>query len=153
MKSLQVNSFGPEDTLKIAENVGKNIVGGEVIELISDLGGGKTTFVRGLALGMGSKDMVRSPSFALEHVYKAGKFKLHHLDFYRLEDPGIMKEALEEAMQDRDRVIVVEWGDIVGHVLPAKRFKIEINAVLIDEREIIFKFPDNLEYLIENLTS
>lgn len=153
MKSLTANTFSPEDTLRLAEAMGKNIIGGEVIELVSDLGGGKTTFVRGLAVGMGSKDNVRSPSFGIEHIYKAGKYKLHHMDFYRLDDPGIMKQTLAEAMEDKDRVIVVEWGDIVRHVLPAKRITIEINAILIDERELIFHFPDELEYLIYNLTS
>lgn len=153
MKSLQLNSFSPEDTIGFAETIGQNIIGGETIELISDLGGGKTTFVRGLAKGMGSLDTVRSPSFALQHEYKAGKFILHHLDFYRLDDPGIMKEMLEEAMLDKDRVIVVEWGDIVRHVLPSERLKVVINTVLIDEREIILRFPDELDYLVVNLTS
>ena len=152
MKRLVINSFSPEDTLRIAEQMGKNIIGGEVIELVSDLGGGKTTFVRGLAIGMGSKDGVRSPSFGIEHIYKAGRFKLHHMDFYRLEDPGIMKQALTEAMEERDTVIVVEWADIVRHVLPSKRMTVELSAVLIDERELTFRFPDELEYLVSNLT-
>ena len=62
MKSSYI-SKSASDTEAYAEQIGNNLKGGEIIELISDLGGGKTTFVRGLARGMGSTDAVSSPSF------------------------------------------------------------------------------------------
>ena len=62
-------STDSKSTEKLGALLGKQLKGGEVIELVSDLGGGKTTFVRGLAAGSGSKDQVASPTFTLSKVY------------------------------------------------------------------------------------
>ncbi len=121
--------------------------GGEVIELVSDLGGGKTTFVRGLAAGMGSRDSVHSPSFTLSNQYRAGKRTLHHFDFYRLAEPGIMRDELAEVLADPDAVVAVEWADIVADVLPATRVTVRIKAVAETSREFTFEYPDTLQYL------
>ncbi len=126
--------------------------GGEVIELVSDLGGGKTTFVRGLAEGLGSTDMVRSPSFTVANRYEAGQLTLHHLDFYRLAEPGIMRDELAEILEDKTAVVAVEWGDIVEDVLPAQRLMIRIETNGESGREFIFRYPDNLKYLVQNNT-
>jgi len=64
----------------------------EIIELRSDLGGGKTTFTQGLAAGAGSKDAVSSPTFTLKKIYRAGELHIYHYDFYRLNEPGILKD-------------------------------------------------------------
>src|SRR6185312_5854101 len=91
VQTWQTESISSDNTSDVAMKIGRKLQGGEVIELISDLGGGKTTFVRGLAKGMGSQDTVRSPSFTLSNEYRSGKLTLYHFDFYRLEDPGIMR--------------------------------------------------------------
>ncbi len=122
--------------------------GGEVIELVSDLGGGKTTFVRGLARGMGSRDAVRSPSFTLSNQYRSDKLTIYHFDFYRLFEPGIMRDELAEVLADPKAVVVVEWGKIVENVLPAKRLTISLRATGNQNRELIFTYPKSLDYLI-----
>ena len=93
-KTLQIDSGSLADTLALAEKIGRRVKGGETIELVSDLGGGKTAFVSGLAKGMGSRDSVSSPSFTLSNVYQADNISLHHFDFYRLSDPGILRDEL-----------------------------------------------------------
>lgn len=137
-----------ETTLGVAADVGGRLRGGEVIELISDLGGGKTAFVRGLAKGMGSSDAVRSPSFTLSNQYNAGKLTLHHFDFYRLKEPGIMRDELAELVGDPETVVAVEWADIVEDVLPTERLTITIKATGETQREFEFSYPATLEYLI-----
>ncbi len=122
--------------------------GGEVIELVSDLGGGKTAFVRGLALGMGSQDTVHSPSFTLSNQYQAGKLTLHHFDFYRLSKPGIMLDELAEVLNDPVAVLAVEWADIIEDVLPAQRLTIRITVTSETARKFSFEFPERLKYLI-----
>src|SRR5882757_1123109 len=102
-----VPSNGAQETEAIAEKIGQHLKGGEVIELVSDLGGGKTTFVRGLAKGFGSQDKVASPTFMLSKVYVAGDRQLHHFDFYRLQDAGIVAYELQGLIGDSDIVIVV----------------------------------------------
>jgi tRNA threonylcarbamoyladenosine biosynthesis protein TsaE len=54
-----------DETVALGQKIGQQLQGGEVIELISDLGGGKTQLVRGLAAGMGSTDQVQSPTFTI----------------------------------------------------------------------------------------
>jgi tRNA threonylcarbamoyladenosine biosynthesis protein TsaE len=144
----QTDSSSLNDTLAIASDIGARLKGGEVIELISDLGGGKTSFVRGLAEGMGSSDAVRSPSFTLSNEYKADKLRLVHFDFYRLQEPGIMRDELAELIGDKTVVVAVEWGDIVEDVLPSDRLRIKIAHTGLDSRAIAFAFTPPLQYLL-----
>ena len=151
MSTVQVwkaESTSLNDTLAIAARVGSKLRGGEVIELVSDLGGGKTAFVRGLAKGMGSKDAVRSPSFTLSNQYRAGELTLHHFDFYRLQEPGIMRDELAEVLADEQAIVAVEWANIVESVLPNHRLTISIKAIGEEQRELSFSYPSEFEYLI-----
>lgn len=122
--------------------------GGEVIELVSDLGGGKTTFVRGLARGMGSAEPVHSPSFTLGNQYRSAKLTLYHFDFYRLFEPGIMRDELAEVLADPAAVVVIEWGKIVEDVLPAKKLTVHFRVTGTDSRQLIFTCPSELSYLV-----
>ena len=148
VQTWRTTSTGSETTLKLAEKIGAKLRGGEVIELVSDLGGGKTTFVRGLARGMGSKDSVRSPSFTLSNEYRAGKLTLYHFDFYRLSEPGIMRRELDEFMQDSQAIVAVEWAEIVEDVLPADRLTVTFRTIGSDDRELVFSYPQALKYLL-----
>jgi len=116
---------------------------------MSDLGGGKTTFVRGLARGMGSTDRVASPTFTISRVYDAGQKHMHHFDFYRLGEAGLIAEELDEVLHDPNNITVVEWANIVQDVLPARRLSITISKTPTDGRELRFSAPDSLAYLIE----
>ena len=136
------------ETGQLAEKIGRRLRGGEVIGLVSDLGGGKTTLVRGLARGMGSQDAVRSPSFTLGNEYRAKDLTLRHFDFYRLSEPGIMQSQLAEALADPKSVVAVEWGAIVEDVLPEQRLIVTLRATGPDSRELTFDYPKRLEYLI-----
>lgn len=138
-------------TEKLGERVGAALRGGEVIELVSDLGGGKTTFVRGLARGFGSTAHVSSPTFTISQEYKAGGRTLYHFDFYRLHEAGIMADELHEVAHDPDAVVVVEWGDIVADVLPADRITITIRAVTENDRELTVSLPAKRQYLAKEL--
>jgi len=119
-----------------------------VLELVSDLGGGKTTFVRGLARGMGSIDRVASPTFTISRVYEAGDLELHHFDFYRLHEAGLIAEELAEIIGNPKVVAVVEWGGVVKNVLPDKRLTITIEKTPSDGRRVMLRAPESLGYLI-----
>lgn len=147
MHSLKVTTNNAAETERFGETVGKRLRGGEVIELVSDLGGGKTTFVRGLARGFGSADRVSSPTFTISHEYTADDRTLFHFDFYRLHEPGIVADELAEAEHDPNASVVVEWGDIVADVLSANRATIAIKALSESERELLITFSDTLSYL------
>jgi tRNA threonylcarbamoyladenosine biosynthesis protein TsaE len=149
-QTWQIESTSLEATLDIAAAVGRRLKGGEVIELVSDLGGGKTAFVRGLAQGLGSHDTVHSPSFTLSNLYKSNKLSLYHFDFYRLADPGILNDELRETLTDPAAVVAVEWPAIVADVLPETRLTIRFRPTAETVRQLDFSYPASLNYLIPN---
>lgn len=117
--------------------LGKLLGGGETIELVGDVGAGKTTLVRGIAEGMGIDEVVQSPTFTVSRIYTAPhNRRLAHYDFYRLNDPGIMADELFESAGSDDTVVIVEWAGSVDKVLPADRLSISISAPSESTREI-----------------
>ncbi|MDB5175582.1 MAG: hypothetical protein JWM81_440 [Candidatus Saccharibacteria bacterium] len=132
----------------MAETLGAKLCGGEVIELASDLGGGKTTFTKGIVRGAGSNEHVSSPSFTISNEYRAGELTIHHMDFYRLPDAGIMKQELLDVLSDPKSVVIVEWAGIVADVLPEHRLRIAITASSENSRSYDFTASDELSYLL-----
>jgi len=148
---LQINSTSSAATEQFAERLGAKLRGGEVLELVSDLGGGKTTFTRGLVRGVGSTDKVGSPTFTLSREYTAPHLTIAHFDFYRLSEGGIVADELAEFIGDPAYVCVVEWGDIVQDVLPEHRVTLKITQTGDDTRSFTFHYPKELSYLMEDL--
>jgi tRNA threonylcarbamoyladenosine biosynthesis protein TsaE len=151
----QTLSISSAETERLGQLLGQNFKGGEVAELRSDLGGGKTTFVRGLAKGAGSQATVTSPTFTLSRIYQAKKFDIHHFDFYRLYDAGILADQLAESINNDHVVTVVEWADIVKDVLPVQRISIEFKPTAADpdERQIIINYPPEMQNFITKVES
>jgi tRNA threonylcarbamoyladenosine biosynthesis protein TsaE len=145
----QTSTSSSKSTEQLGERIGSRLRGGEVIELISDLGGGKTTLTRGIVRGADSQDPVRSPTFTLSNQYKAAKFTIYHFDFYRLSEAGVMADELAEVIGDPKAVAIVEWGEIVTDVLPASRLSVKLTSVGENSRKIEFKAPDKLKYLLD----
>jgi tRNA threonylcarbamoyladenosine biosynthesis protein TsaE len=140
-------SESPESTMSFASEIGQQVKGGELIELVSDMGGGKTTFVRGLAKGMGSTEFVHSPTFTISNSYVAERLCLYHFDFYRLDEPGVLRNELEELLADPTAVIVIEWADIVEDVLPVERLTVAIHVTDESKRLLRLQYPLSLQYL------
>ncbi len=122
------------------ESLGRRLRGGEVIELIGDVGAGKTTLVKGLAVGLAIDEDVQSPSFTISRVYDARDgLRLLHYDFYRLNDAGIMADELAEAVSDQAAVTVIEWADVVEGVLPDGHVSMTITAPTDETRRLEIK--------------
>lgn len=143
------------ELINFGRGIGQNLHVPTVIELIGDVGAGKTTFTKGLAEGLGVKDPITSPSFTISKSYAFEKTEaqpssrgyklgqaalsaprkrveigfLNHYDFYRLPDPGLMQEDLSESINDENTVTVVEWAESVKDILPDNRrtFSITLN--------------------------
>lgn len=146
-----MQSIDSEATEKLGASIGGNLRGGEVIELASDLGGGKTTFTRGLVRGAGSTDHVSSPTFTVSKVYEAPRCVIHHFDLYRLEEAGIMRHEIEELQADSKNVLILEWAGVASDVLPKARVRIEFTATSESTREIRIEYPPQFGYLFEEL--
>jgi len=144
---FEIITKSAEQTEKIAKDIGFQLRGGEVIELKSELGGGKTTFTHGLANGINSKDNVASPTFTISRVYEGSKFNIHHFDFYRLNDDKLIKHELADTLNDKKNIIVIEWPELVANVLPEKRLTVDFQYINEDCRKLLFTYPESLSYL------
>ena len=115
------------EMMAIGRRLGERFRGGEVVELIGDVGAGKTTLVKGIGQGLRVDDDVQSPSFTISRVYGARDgLELHHYDFYRLQDAGVMQHELAESISDLEAITVIEWADTVQDVLPTEHVVIRL---------------------------
>ena len=105
--------------------------------LTGDLGAGKTTFVSGVAEGLGIKDNVISPTFNIMKCYFGGRLPLYHIDAYRLEDQNI-EIGLDEYIEG-DGACFIEWPKFIEPLIPDERIEIEINHKEENTRTLIFK--------------
>jgi len=107
-----------EETQAVARELSATLRAGDVVLLSGDLGAGKTTFVRGLAEGLGIDPReVSSPTFTLVHEYRGNGLTLYHADLYRLESTATDDLGLEE-IGVKDGVLAIEWPDRLSHELP-----------------------------------
>ena len=125
-----------EELIKIGEQIGASLKAPAILELIGDVGAGKTTLTKGIAKGLKIKDEITSPSYTLSRHYYGPALELVHYDFYRLEDPGIMSEDLEESLSDENTITIIEWGNTVANILPENHPKITIKIRDDGSREI-----------------
>lgn len=112
--------------IEYGKNLALRLSAPACLELVGDVGAGKTTLTRGIALGLGVKEPVTSPSFTISKVYAFPGGRLVHYDFYRLKDPGLMSEDLLESTSDRSTITVVEWADSVADLLPEHTLHLHI---------------------------
>ncbi|MBM3284852.1 MAG: tRNA (adenosine(37)-N6)-threonylcarbamoyltransferase complex ATPase subunit type 1 TsaE [Candidatus Aminicenantes bacterium] len=134
-------SRSERETLALARDLAKGFRGREVVLLIGELGAGKTVFAKGIAAGLGLRDLrqVCSPSFTILNIYEA-RFPIFHLDLYRLEREGDILDLGWEDYLDTG-VVVVEWGEKVPFDLRAIRVFIAMGKG--DERRITIEMPVN----------
>jgi tRNA threonylcarbamoyladenosine biosynthesis protein TsaE len=123
-------SHSPAETRSLGELWGRRAEHGLVMALSGDLGAGKTELVKGIARGLGATQRVHSPTFTLVNEYVGGRWRLFHLDLYRLETPGqIIAAGLEEFLRP-DGVTVIEWAekiyDLRFTIYDLKKVQIEI---------------------------
>lgn len=137
--TYNVSSSSSKNTQSLAAKLAKFLPGGLVLELASDLGGGKTTFTQGLAKGLGFTGAVTSPTFTLSQIYPLPDGReLHHYDLYRLGEAGVVGQELEEDMHDAQIITIIEWADIAHQALPEDRLMLTIEPTSEDGRQLSF---------------
>lgn len=103
-------SHNVQETYRIAASLAQCLAGGEVLLLDGDLGAGKTTFVKGLALALGVEDTVTSPTFTLMNEYHGTRLTLYHFDLYRLGEEGAEEMGFDEYFHQEGSVCCIEWN-------------------------------------------
>lgn len=135
-----------KETQVLAATLAKELRGGEVIALEGELGAGKTTFVQGLAKGLGVKEKVLSPTFVLIKFFdlstssRRNASRLIHVDCYRLESPQeLLKLGWRELLKEKSNVIVIEWAEKVRRILPRSYIRVHFRFKGTNHHEITFE--------------
>ena len=107
----------PAETEAVGLTLGEILMPGAVIAFRGDLGAGKTTFIRGLARGLGCKDLVTSPTYTIVNEYLGGRLPLFHFDMYRLASGDDLWDIGWEDYLERGGICAVEWSENVADAL------------------------------------
>lgn len=133
---MKIRTNSPEETIAAAEKLGRLLKAGDMIAYKGGLGAGKTTFTRGLAIGMGLGDNVSSPTFSLVNEYHGVNISLYHFDMYRIESEDDLESTGFYDYPFEDNVAAVEWSENIAEFLPKNTIYITIDAVGDNGREI-----------------
>lgn len=134
----QIVTQSPQETARIGQELADFLIkppGGEdlpyAICLYGNLGSGKTTFLQGLAKGLGIRQRLLSPTFIIVRRYqleKPGNF-FYHVDLYRVKDElGIRGLGLTEILWDQSSFVAIEWAERLGSLMPKKRIDIKFEV-------------------------
>lgn len=142
MHDYKLHSGSEEETIRIGEKLAILLRPGSVVTLSGQLGAGKTTLVKGIAAGLGVKQMVTSPTFTIIKEYE-GELPLYHMDAYRLENSEEDIGFLEYF--SGDGISVVEWATFIEDYIPDQHLNIDIQYEDNHKRMLVFK-PHGLHY-------
>ena len=135
--TFEFASRSPDATQQLGEALGRQLASGDVVALIGELGSGKTTFVQGIARGLGVDERrVKSPTFVVMREHP-GRIPLIHVDAYRLDDAvSAVSLDLDWIFSPR-RVTLIEWADRIPACLPAEYLEIRLAHKSTHQRLII----------------
>lgn len=133
-----------KETQAFGKKFASHLKGGEIIALYGDLGSGKTTFMQGLAEGLGITKNIISPTFIIMRTYQLGAQDkgrgvrhLYHLDLYRIvNEEQTIDLGLQEVMGESENIVAIEWPDKIENLLPDERINIYFTYLQDDRREI-----------------
>ncbi len=151
--SIKVLSKNENETKKIAKNLAQKILKREIkeriIALVGDLGGGKTTFLKGFARGLGIRKKILSPTFVIMRRYKIPKRKsfpklefdnFYHIDCYRLKKPKeILNLGFKKIIKSPKNIVAIEWAEKIKKLLPPEAIWLKFKIVDKKTREILIK--------------
>lgn len=130
---MRIKTSSELETLEIGVKISKNLSIGDLVLIEGELGAGKTRIVKGIAAGLGVKDVVVSPTFTIVNEYPFDNGILYHIDLYRLQkfpsDDIDINHMLENG------IVVVEWWDKDRAFFESFERKIKVTIEIISENE------------------
>lgn len=125
--------------MELGQRLAKLIQPPLLIELVGDLGGGKTALVKAIAKGLGVAQTITSPTFNIHRSYTGRDgLKFEHFDLYRLEDDEVVQNELRECLEDTNTVVCTEWANHFTKYRHEDRLTIECHYLADSERKYIF---------------
>ena len=152
MTTLARHTQDEQETIALGRRLGELLRPGDIIALTGELGAGKTTFVKGIALGLDVRTEITSPTFTLAHEHR-GRMPLYHVDLYRIESHDLVADlGLDEYLYG-EGVTVIEWSERMGASLPETALFIRLSAADDTDRDIEFSSSfDRWAQAIEELS-
>ncbi|MCF7873605.1 MAG: tRNA (adenosine(37)-N6)-threonylcarbamoyltransferase complex ATPase subunit type 1 TsaE [Candidatus Omnitrophica bacterium] len=134
---MKINSKSSFETKSLGRNFSKILKKQDIVLLEGELGGGKTTFVKGVARGLGYKGKVLSPSYTLVRRYKVSKLTINHIDLYRLDKKSLGSIDMQEYLYNKNTISIVEWGQKLESYLD-KYLIVKFSFLEMEKRELSF---------------
>jgi len=119
--AIECTSHSEGQTQRLGMRLGTVLPRHALIALQGPLGAGKTQFARGVGMGWGAEQLLRSPTFTLiqEHRRAQDNAVLYHIDLYRIEsDAELLTLGLEDALSDEDGIAIIEWPERIADLIP-----------------------------------
>lgn len=133
---LDFISHGPPQTERVGQRLGELLRRGDLVLLVGTFGVGKTHLAKGVARGLGSADLVTSPSFVLVNEYRAGAVPIYHVDLYRIAEEGELATIGLEELWDGDGVCLIEWPERAQSIIPGDHLAVFIEHLSETKRRI-----------------
>ncbi len=124
---MKLQSLSADETVALGKKIGSLLKAGDVVALQGSLAAGKTTLTKGIALALGVKDTITSPTFCLISEYE-GKMPLYHFDVYRLQGSDDFANLGAEDMIYGKGVCMIEWSEKIMDELPKKTIVIRLEV-------------------------
>ncbi len=134
-----ITTDSAEQTRTLAAELAAALPPDTTLALHGDMGVGKTTFVQGLAHGLGVHEHVTSPTFAIYSVYQGTRHKLIHLDAYRLEKEAQIESLLLDEFLVSPYVLAVEWPEKTGAWLPKDAWHLTLSIMDGDKHRLVLR--------------
>ena len=126
-----------EETQNLGETLALELKGGDFLAFYGNLGSGKTTFIQGLAKGLGIERRIISPTFIIMRHYNLSQGNFYHVDLYRTENKhDFLSIGLDQIMEDKSNIVALEWAEKMGDMLPKHRFDISFEYLDDNKRKI-----------------
>lgn len=146
MRTIVTNS--EKETFKLGKEIAAELKGGDLAAIKGDLGAGKTVLAKGISLGLGIKETVKSPTFVIMMLYEIKSAKILkrkikyvcHIDAYRINKKSLLAVGAQDYLRRQDTITIIEWAGKVKELLPKKTKWIEIKPAGQTKRKISLNF-------------
>ncbi|MFH1938446.1 MAG: tRNA (adenosine(37)-N6)-threonylcarbamoyltransferase complex ATPase subunit type 1 TsaE [Patescibacteria group bacterium] len=132
-----------QEMQKIGKDLAKKIIrkGNKkalIVGLEGELGSGKTTFIQGLAKGLGIEELITSPTFVIMKRYNFPKGELYHIDCYRIDLKDLIELDFKEIINNPKNIVVIEWAEKIKDILPNNVIWMKFEYLDKNMRKVIY---------------
>lgn len=142
---MEIITHSADETIEVGKKIGSLLRAGDIIAFKGGLGVGKTTITHGIAVGMGLRDDVSSPTFAIVNEYRSRSgLSLYHFDMYRISLDDLMSIGFYDYIENGG-VLAIEWSENIAEELPDGTITISIERIDEDSRKIAITGSDRFD--------